>query len=158
MNNLSFDKILKFFPSVYDWIEQQENEIFVTGRNLYLNEMKVAKEIGIKNYDIIKILETDSVPQPKNKMLLEIGKEMGLINSRTNGICFRYGIFIHQNLKDKNATLCHELIHTLQYERLGSIEAFIKKYLKECYDVGYRNSTLELEAIIKSKLYLPLQQ
>ena len=68
MNNLSFDKILKFFPSVYDWIEQQENEIFVTGRNLYLNEMKVAKEIGIKNYDILKTISK------REKCLLSFSK------------------------------------------------------------------------------------
>jgi hypothetical protein len=43
--------------------------------------------------------------------------------------------------------LTHELIHTLQYERFGSVKAFITQYLKECIEVGYHQSDLEKEAV-----------
>jgi hypothetical protein len=58
-----------------------------------------------------------------------------------------FSAFIHENASDKKAVLTHELIHTLQYERFGSIKAFITQYLKECLEVGYLQSDLEKEAI-----------
>jgi hypothetical protein len=41
----------------------------------------------------------------------------------------------------------HELVHTAQYERLGGIVAFLRKYLSECATSGYRAAPLEEEAI-----------
>ncbi len=63
MNNISSDKIIKLFPAVCEWIEQQENDIFSKGRYLTFNETQIAKNIGIKNFDIIKVFESEFVPQ-----------------------------------------------------------------------------------------------
>jgi hypothetical protein len=41
----------------------------------------------------------------------------------------------------------HELAHVAQYERLGGILSFLRKYLFECLTMGYVASPLELEAI-----------
>lgn len=154
MNNLLSDKFIKIFPAVCQWIEQQENDIISKGRQLTLNETEIAKRIGIKNYDVIKVNESDLVPQPKNKIILEMGLELGLLNKeRTNGICYRYGIFINKNATNKNLILIHELIHTLQYEKFGSVEKFLYQYVKECIELGYESSPLELEAVNMSKLY-----
>jgi hypothetical protein len=154
MNNLLSDKFIKIFPAVCEWIEQQENDIISKGRQLTLNETEIAKRIGIKNYDVIKVIESDLVPQPKNKIILEMGLELGLLNKeRTNGICYRYGIFINKNATNKNLILIHELIHTLQYEKFGSLEKFLYQYIKECIELGYESSPLELEAVNMSKLY-----
>ncbi len=154
MNNVLPVEIIKIFPSVCDWIEQQENIIFSKGRNLTFIETQIAKSIGIKNFDIIKVFESDFIPQPKNKIILEMGEQFGLLNKEsTNGICFRYGIFINKKATNKNLVLIHELIHTLQYEKFGSVEKFLYQYIKECIELGYENSPLELEAVNKSKLY-----
>ena len=154
MNNISSDKIIKLFPAVCEWIEQQENDIFSKGRCLTFNETQIAKNIGIKNFDIIKVFESEFVPQPKNKIILEMGEQFGLLNKeRTKGICFRYGIFINKKATNKNLVLIHEFIHTLQYEKFGSVEKFLYQYIKECIELGYENSPLELEAVNKSKLY-----
>ena len=83
-----------------------------------------------------------------------MGLELGLLNKeRTNGICYRYGIFINKNATNKNLILIHELIHTLQYEKFRSVEKFLYQYIKECIELGYESSPLELEAINNSKLY-----
>ena len=42
----------------------------------------------------------------------------------------------------------HELVHTFQYERLGSVEAFLAQYLQECLTIGYPAAPLEQEAIL----------
>ena len=154
MNNVLPVEIIKIFPAVCEWIEQQENDIFSKGRCLTFNETQIAKNIGIKNFDIIKVYESEFVPQPKNKIILEMGKQFGLLNKeRTKGICFRYGIFINKKATNKNLVLIHELIHTLQYEKFGSVEKFLYQYIKECIELGYESSPLELEAVNMSKLY-----
>lgn len=151
MIKIDTNAITKLIPKASEWIKNQEFGILIKGRNLNSDELDIAKKIGIKNYDKIKIFESSTIPKPKDIMLLEVGKQLGLINAQTSGICFRYGIFIHENGMDKKATLVHELIHTLQYERFGSIELFLTQYSKECLELGYENSTLELEAIMKTK-------
>jgi hypothetical protein len=35
----------------------------------------------------------------------------------------------------------------MQYERLGSIEAFLRQYLHECITTGYPEAPLEQEAV-----------
>jgi hypothetical protein len=144
---MDFEFILKFIPKVCEWLEYQENNIISIGRDLASEELAIAKRIGIKNYDIIRVYESSVVPNPSDIVLKELGKQIGLISTNTSGICFRYGIFVHENASDKKAVLTHELIHTLQYERFGSIKAFITQYLKECIEVGYHMSELEKEAV-----------
>jgi hypothetical protein len=43
--------------------------------------------------------------------------------------------------------IVHELVHVAQYETLGGILPFLRKYLFECLTMGYAASPLELEAI-----------
>ena len=146
MIKMDLESITKSIPKVCEWIEIQENNIISIGRDLTQEELEVAKIIGIKNYDIIRVYESLVVPVPSDIVLRELGKQIGLISSNTSGICFRYGIFINENVLDKKVVLEHELIHTLQYEQFGSIKAFITQYLKECIEVGYHMSDLEKEA------------
>ena len=43
--------------------------------------------------------------------------------------------------------IVHELAHSAQYERLGGILPFLRRYLFECLTVGYAAAPLEVEAI-----------
>ena len=154
MIKYDFNSISKLIPKVCDWIESHENYILDNGRELKQNEITTAQKIGIKNYHLIRVIETDQVPIPTDAVIRLIGHQIGLISPDTSGICFRYGIFIHKNANDKKEVLLHELIHTLQYERFGSIKSFIVQYLNECIEMGYEFSPLELEAITSSKFFL----
>lgn len=143
---MNIEYILTLTPKVCEWIEYQENNIISIGRDLTFEELDLARKIGIKNYDMVRVYESKIVPNPSDIVLRELGKQIGLISPKTSGICFRYGIFINVNATDKKSVLIHELTHTLQYERFGSIENFITQYLKECIEVGYDDSDLEKEA------------
>lgn len=141
--------IKKLLPKVCDWLEQQENAIISQGRLLTSDEQSIAREIGVKNYDIVRVWMSKDLPFPNDALLLQLAKQIGLLNSNTQGICFRYGIFIHEQAINPKEVLAHELIHTLQYERFGSIEAFITQYLSECIEDGYHQSNLEKEANLR---------
>jgi len=47
--------------------------------------------------------------------------------------------------------VAHELVHTAQYERCGSIAAFLRQYLHECLSIGYPDAPMEQEAILTSE-------
>jgi len=143
---LKLSNITPYLPEVVHWIEEMENFIQSNGRFLNNEELTFAKKIGILNYEIIKVWESKRVPKPKNIMIQYLGNEIGFFSSNTNGISFRYGIFIHSSCSNKISVLEHELIHTLQYERFGGIEKFILCYLDDVLNNGYENSVLEIEA------------
>ena len=54
--------------------------------------------------------------------------------------------FIHSDCWDQRRLVVHELAHTMPYERLGSIEAFLRQYLHECLTIGYPEAPMEQEA------------
>src|SRR2546430_8971806 len=45
------------------------------------------------------------------------------------------------------ALIAHELVHVLQYHRLGGVLPFLQTYICQCATVGYPNAPLELEEI-----------
>lgn len=69
-----------------------------------------------------------------------------LISPFTIGLTLRYGIFICDDNWGQRRLVVHELAHTMQYERLGSIEAFLRQYLHECITIGYPEAPMEQEA------------
>jgi len=68
----------------------------------------------------------------------------------------RYGIYLDEQYADRKSLLAHELVHTHQFERLGSHYAFLRLYLRQCMLLGYSHSPLESEANEKSTLALML--
>ena len=65
----------------------------------------------------------------------------------TVGLSARYGIFLRTPYHRDRRLLAHELVHTLQYERLGGIRPFLRRYLHECLTAGYAAADMEGEAI-----------
>jgi len=43
--------------------------------------------------------------------------------------------------------IVHELVHTMQCERLGGLNAFLKRYMWECIEIGYPLAPVEQEAV-----------
>jgi hypothetical protein len=57
-------------------------------------------------------------------------------------------------LKDPKL-VAHELMHVAQYERLGSIPAFLQQYLSEVNQYGYPAAPMEQEAIAFAEREFP---
>jgi len=66
-------------------------------------------------------------------------------------LTFRTGspaaIFVRSDCWCERRLIAHELVHTVQYERLGGIRPFLRQYLTECLTVGYPAAPMEQEAI-----------
>jgi hypothetical protein len=61
----------------------------------------------------------------------------------TIGLTLRYGIFIRADCWGERRLVVHELVHTLQYERLGGFMPFLQQYLHECITIGYPAAPME---------------
>ena len=144
---MNLQEINNLIPIASQWVAVQEEFILSNGVQLTEKQMQIASKIGIKNIDKIRLLKVESIPEPGDSILNETSKAIGFISFNTIGIAYRYGICIRQDYWDNDSLIIHELVHTLQYERLGGIADFLNQYIKECVYYGYNNSPLENEAV-----------
>lgn len=133
-------------PIAAIWVGHHEVLIRCTGRKLSIRELAHCRRLGILNPEYIRIRVVPRVPSPVPRWIEKLCQSLGFPVGAAAGICFRYGIYIDQNYSANPGIISHELVHTLQYERLGSLEAFLRQYIFECLYHGYHDSPLEREA------------
>ncbi len=144
--------VIRFFcksisPLVALWIDRQEERIIAEGISLEKHLCDWASEIGIQNAEQIRVLSIDQIPLPCPAFLFPIIERLGFPTLSTVGMCMNRGIYLRTDLKKIDPVLKHELVHTLQYQRLAGTRNFIEEYLFQCLNDGYNNSLLEQEAI-----------
>ena len=144
MNPL-LEQINLLVPLATRWAEEQEALILETGCPLSEQGMSDARLMGVAFPEKIRLLQVEMVPAPTDPRFSDLAAT-GLISPETVGMTLRYGIFIRIDCWGNRDTIAHECVHTAQYERFGSIEAFLKQYLRECLQIGYLSSPLEQEA------------
>ena len=89
---------------------------------------------------------------PSHPTLAAVASATRLISPFTIDLTVRYGIFLRSDCWRNRLLVAHELVHTLQYERLGGFEAFLRPYLIECLiRPGYPYGAMEKEADVVSK-------
>jgi hypothetical protein len=143
---LSQKQINKLLPLACEWTKEQEGLILQNGVALIESELNDAKRIGVAFPEKVRLLRIDEIPKPKNSDLALAIQILDFLTPSTIGLSLRYGIFIQSDNWRRRNLVVHELVHTMQYERLGGFEQFLKQYLEECMEVGYLFSPLEQEA------------
>jgi len=138
-------------PRAGQWVAAHEAAILAAGEFLTANELADARQAGVRQPERIRLQFVGSIPMPDAGVLRGLGKLTGLVSPTTAGITLRYGIYIQQQYRGNRELYVHEFVHVGQYERLGSIEAFLRDYLRECLDPGYPRGPLEQEAIRRAQ-------
>lgn len=133
-------------PLACEWAQQQEKRILENGVALNVDQQIDAFLVGIKDPSIVRLLKVDRVPVPSHPALKAAVEMTGLISTTTAGVSFRYGIYIRSDCWNQRVLVVHELVHTMQYERLGGFKPFLNQYLLECLTYGYPLGSLEQEA------------
>ena len=139
-----FDFLL---PLAASWVQRQERRMLRIGVPLSEQEMADARAIGVAEPDRVRLLQLDRVPFPKDPMLKAAASAIQFLTPTTCGLALRYGIFVRSDCWRNRALIAHELVHVMQYERLGGILPFLRDYLFQCMTVGYPNAPLEQEAV-----------
>ncbi len=149
----SFDlagQLPRLLPLAAAWVEKQEARIVAYGVALTAEQISDARKVGVNNPERVRLLSVASITAPEHPMLRAAAEATQLIGPGTAGLTLRYGIFIRQDCWGDRHLVAHELVHTGQYERFGSIAEFLRHYLEECLTVGYPEGPLEQEAIVRS--------
>jgi hypothetical protein len=134
-------------PLACAWAGQQEHLILQSGVALTDSQLADARRVGVAQPDRIRLLRVVEIPSPTQPALAAAASVTGLISPCTKGLTLRYGIFIRADCWGQRPVIVHEFVHTMQYERLGAFEGFLRAYLLECINPpGYPFGPLEQEA------------
>lgn len=132
-------------PVVCVWARKQEAFILANGSCLNDAQISDAKTVGVREPERVRIGVVDKVPLPLFGVLRRAGEHLRLVPD-TIGIALGHGIFLRTEYGQDQRLLRHELAHVAQYERLGGLRPFLKRYLLECLTSGYPLGALEKEA------------
>ena len=148
MPSQQFESLL---PEAEAWATEQERIILKSGVALSEVQLGDARQVGVVHPERVRLLRVAQIPTPTLPTLAAAAAMTRLISPDTRGMTLRYGIFIRDDFWGDRQLLVHELVHTHQYERLGSFEAFLRPYLMECITPpGYPYGPMEQEAITTS--------
>ena len=138
--------VAQYFPKAVQWVAEMQKTILERGHRLLPENRKDAEAIGIRRIDDVRMVVWDTIPLPNDAGLRQLAVKTRLITDRTSGMTFGHGIVVKNGLYDRRL-IAHELVHVMQYERFGGIEAFLKEYVKKvAFPPGYPNGPLEREA------------
>lgn len=130
-------------PSLARWSETREASILKKGQPLPDSLLHFAKDLGIHDPENLRVELQQKIPVPLPASIVSLAQKFGLPVFHPAGMCLGRGISC-QSLDDP--LLRHELVHTLQYQRLGSHRTFMWHYLYQCLHHGYYQAPLEIEA------------
>ena len=147
--NIDFESIL---PLACEWARDQEKMILEKGRPLSPGSINDAKHVGVVHPDQVRTLLVSQIPVPEEPVLRAACEQAKLITQLTAGLTLQYGIFIRSDCADDRRLHVHEFAHVAQYERLGGVEPFLRRYLHEVITIGYPQAPMEQEAIRAARL------
>ena len=134
-------------PLAVTWATEEEQKILRDGVSLSEKKIADACAIGVKELDRVRLLQVETIPRPSQPQLRAACDAIDFLTPATRGLTFGNGIFIRSDCWGDRLLVVHELAHVAQYERLGGILPFLRRYLFECLTVGYSLAPLEQEAI-----------
>jgi len=147
---LTAEQFEQILPLAAAWAEEHEKRILNSGVVLTSAQIKDARAVGVAHPEQVRLFMTRAIPMPEHPLLRAAGEATGLVSPFTAGLTLRHGIYIRSDLAGDRGLIAHELVHTGQYERRGSILAFLRQYLHECLTIGYPAAPMEQEAITVS--------
>ena len=133
-------------PLAVAWLGRQARRILAEGVPLDADQLADACALGIAAPERVRLLCLPRLPLPDNRLVRAVALRTGTLATGTIGLSARYGIFLREPYHRERRLLVHELTHTRQYERMGGIRPFLRRYLRECLAVGYANAPMEREA------------
>jgi hypothetical protein len=146
-NVITQEQFKSLLPLACVWAAEQERVILRDGVGLTRAQTADAAKIGVAHPEGVRLLSVVRVPLPEHPALRVAAEATQLISPQTGGLTLRYGIFIRADCWSDRRLVFHELVHTLQYERLGGFQQFLHQYLYECITIGYPAAPMEQEAV-----------
>lgn len=132
-------------PAAIEWAERTATWAATRGRGLTSRGLTIAEKVGVERPGDVRLLIVDSLPVPEGEPLRSYALRSGLLGPDTQALTIGSAILVRKGALTTRV-LSHELRHVHQYERFGSIEAFLWQYLRQIATFGYADAPLEREA------------
>ena len=134
-------------PLAAKWVGREERKILRDGVPLSPEGLRDALQMGVAHPEKIRLMKVERIPVLNGAFMKSLSWLVPAISPNTIGLSLRYGIYIRSCGWGDRKLIAHECVHTGQYERHGSIEAFLSAYFTECIEIGYPAAPMEQEAI-----------
>jgi len=139
------ENVSRLLPLAVEWAESRSREILETGTPLTSHELQLARYVGVQHPERVRIKIVSAVPLPETRELPAAALQAELIGPLNHGLTVGNGIYLVERYIDDRLKR-HELRHVYQYERAGSIEAFLAKYVADVLRLGHSNAPDEIDA------------
>jgi hypothetical protein len=127
------------------WIKKLAWETLQNGQPLTPEQLEIARQVEVVAPDKIRLQQLDTVPIPEDPELEKVMREARLLQSNTAGVTLGYAVLIFDPTPSTRL-LSHEFRHVQQFERCGSLDAFLALYLTGLQRYGYAAHPMELDA------------
>jgi hypothetical protein len=128
---------------LFEWAETYHRLGLASGRKLTESEVAYALDSGVKAPESVRVLEVPIMPSPPIQ-LLELSKQF-LDISKAAGLTLGNVIIVLKS-EVSQRLMRHELRHVHQTEACGSMEKFLREYVRQIFSEGYENADFEIDA------------
>ena len=135
----------RLLPNAIAWAESEELQAQREGLPLDAFGVRLARAVGVLQPELIRVVESDSLPVPADAELNFAATQAGLLGPDMTGLTLGYAVFIRAGHVSARL-MSHEFRHVYQYEAAGSISAFLPVYLEQIVVYGYEEAPFEVDA------------
>ena len=135
----------RLLPRAIAWAEARASEIAASGIALTETGIRIAREVGVQQPQLIRTQQVRQLPLPDDPELRQVALATGLLGRGMIGLTLGHSIYTVLG-HHTNRLLSHECRHVAQYETAGSIAVFLPQYLQQIAVYGYVNAPFEIDA------------
>ena len=130
---------------VTNWATRTGEEIIGRGRSLNEAQLALARRIGVTRPDQVRYQVVEMLPRPPAELDM-LARHGHVLTPATESVMLGYGICVRRDVDNIEYWLVHELVHVMQFERIGNLREFIRQYVANCLEYGHDESPFEIEA------------
>jgi len=145
-NNRLEEQLPLLLPAAIAWAEAAARDGRAAGLPLDAARVALAESVGVRHASAIRLVVVDEFPAPSDPALRQAGMQMGLLGAHGLGLTLGYAVFVRRGHEAGERLLRHEFRHVQQFERRGSLAAFLTEYLSQVVRFGYHDAPLEADA------------
>ncbi len=128
-----------------NWAGRTGEEIIRRGRSLNDTQLALARRIGVARPEQVRYQVVETLPRPSAELDM-LARHGHVLTPATESVMLGYGICVRRDVDNIEYWLAHELVHVMQFERMGSLREFIRQYVANCLEYGHDESPFEIEA------------
>lgn len=121
----------QLLPLAVQWTKAQEEFALKHGNPLSARHLADAKLVGVKEPARVRVLAVDRISLPEHPQLAEASKRIGIITEDTRCMGIGYALIIRVDAWNDRELILHNLVHIAQCERAGSLEQWVREYLRD---------------------------